>query len=90
MKGCHYTIIIIIVMPRSVYRFGKSLIAMWTILKHVSYWDPPAGLVGARLGLKTPLPIHEEASQHTTCTPLVPSYQVGDHPVGGKDFITHS
>ena len=32
--------------------------------KHVPRWDLPAGLAGAQLGVKTPLPIHEGASRH--------------------------
>ena len=31
---------------------------MWTTQKHVPRWDLPAGLAGAELGVKTPLPIH--------------------------------
>ena len=38
---------------------------MWTTQKHVPRWDLPAGLAGAQLGVKTPLPIHEGASRHT-------------------------
>ena len=30
---------------------------MWTTQKHVPRWDLPAGLAGAQLGVKTPLPI---------------------------------
>ena len=37
---------------------------MWTTQKHVPRWDLPAGLAGAHLGVKTPLPIPEGASRH--------------------------
>ena len=41
---------------------------MWTTQKHVPRWDLPAGLAGAQLGVKTPLPIHEGASRHMAVT----------------------
>ena len=40
------------------------LIAVWTTQKHVPRWDLPAGLAGAQLGVKTPLPIHERSWWH--------------------------
>ena len=45
-------------------RWGVSVV--WTTQKHVPRWDLPAGLAGAQLGVKTPLPIHEGASRHTS------------------------
>ena len=42
---------------------------MWTTQKHVPRWDLPAGLAGAQLGVKTPLPIHEGALRHMTNRP---------------------
>ena len=50
---------------------------MWTTQKHVPRWDLPAGLAGAQLGVKTPLPIHEGASRHTEShmTSRVPQLQ---------------
>ena len=41
---------------------------MWTTQKHVPCWDLPAGLAGAKLGIKTPLPIHERVWQHNNNT----------------------
>ena len=55
---------------------------MWTAQKHVPRWDLPAGLAGAQLGVKTPLPIHEGASRHTywryllRCQPVAKMYRL--------------